>query len=62
MIVGSMNLSGDFEEPIFPKSAHGFDVVRHHSNKQAIEDQYFTEVQRLMADHLDNVDVVYLFN
>lgn len=50
---------------MYGKDSHGFQVIEHHSDwsdKQAIETQYFPEVQRLITSHLDEVDEIKIFN
>ena len=59
---------GEQGEHLYKIDSHGFQIVRQHSKmtdwsqKQAIEEQYLPEVERIMAHHLDKFDEVYLFN
>ncbi|KAL8649498.1 MAG: hypothetical protein Q9226_005558 [Calogaya cf. arnoldii] len=56
------------QEHLYGTDSHGFKVFEHRSavvnwtEKRAIEAQYIPEVKRLLADHMNEVDEVYVFN
>ena len=56
------------QERLYGIDSHGFQVLEHYSaikdwsDKQAVEEHYLPEVERLIANHLDGVDEVYIFN
>ncbi|RKK89760.1 hypothetical protein BFJ68_g16635 [Fusarium oxysporum] len=56
------------KEHLFGLDSHGFQILEHHSavkdwsDKQAIEKTYLFEAEQLIANYLDDVDEVYIFN